>query len=313
MVTMSAIQGAFSRNWTLKLSALGVALLLWFSIRFEVQNQQEISNVAVRVDLSDPDWALTGGADPASVAVRFRGPALELLRLSTDRPVVVVPMPDVAGSDTSLVIQPGWVRFGERPGVSVEGIAPGSIRLRFEPVQRITLPAAVRLTGELPEGLALAALPEPTVREFRVAGPRSRTEALDSIPLLPVDLGTITQPGAVPVLVDTAGLAGVQVQPIALELDFRLEAVEVRSFNVAVPELPEPFRGEGYPETVAVRVSGASSVVRALSGVEIRVVPELPDDLEPDWERFEVRFRVEGLPPLLEGQADPVEVRREDP
>jgi hypothetical protein len=121
-----------------------VAVLLWFSVRFEARNQQEISNVAVRVDLSDPDWVLGAGAEPQSVAVRFRGsgagapPAFQ-----SDRPVVVVPMTDVTGSDTTFVIQPGWVRFGERPGVVVEGINPASVTFRFEPVARVTLPGAL--------------------------------------------------------------------------------------------------------------------------------------------------------------------------
>lgn len=313
MSSLATIRGAFARNWTMKLSALGIAVLLWFSVRFEARNQQEITNVAVRVDLTDPEWTVAGGADPASVAVRFRGPALELLRLSTDRPSIVVPVTDVLTGDTTLVIQPGWVRFGERPGVSVEGISPGSIRLRFEAVQRITLAPALRFTGELPDEVAFVAPPVPTVREFRVTGPRSRTAELDSIPLLPVDLSSVTQSGVLPTLVDTARVSGVQVQPIALEVEFRVEPRVTREVTVPAPELPEEYQGEGYPESITIELDGARTLVEGVNPAALRIALELPDPLDPEWERFEVGFRVEGLPVLVRARVDPVEVRREEP
>jgi YbbR domain-containing protein len=313
LVSVAGIQRAFTRNWTLKVSALGVAVLLWFSVRFEARNQQEISNVAVRVDLSDPDWVVGAGAEPQSVAVRFRGPALELLRLSSDRPVVVVPVTDVTGSDSTFVIQPGWVRFGERPGVVVEGINPASVTFRFEPVARVTLPGALGLTGELPEGLALAAAPRPSVNDFRVSGPRNLTAGLDSIPLGPVALGGITQSGSVPVLVDTARVSGVQVQPIALDVDFQVGPRVERQVEVAVPPLPEAYRGEGFPDRLTLTLSGAASLVEAVDPGALTLVLELPDTLDPDWERYEVGILVEGLSPLLAVQIDPIEVRREDP
>jgi hypothetical protein len=314
MVSMASIQRAFTRNWALKLSALGVAVLLWFSVRFEARNQQEITNVAVRVDLSDPEWVVASGAQPQAVSVRFRGPALELLRLSSDRPVVVIPVADVLSSDTAMVIQPGWVRFGERPGVTVEGISPGTVRMVFEPIQRIVLAPALRFTGELPDTLALAARPAPTVRELRVSGPRSRTDALDSIPLAPIDLGTITAAGPVPVRVDTARVQGVQVQPLSLEVDFRVEARENRTLELPAPPPPEWLSGaEGYPSRVPVEVTGAASLVRALAPGSLLLVATFPDDPGPEWDEVEVSFRVQGLPSLLEARVEPVEVRREDP
>jgi hypothetical protein len=297
----------------MKLSALGIAVLLWFSIRFEARNQQEIANVAVRVDLTDPEWAVAGGSDPGTVTVRFRGPALELLRLSADRPSIVVPVTDVVGGDTTLVLQPGWVRFGERPGVSVEGISPGSVRLSFESIQRITLPAALRFTGALPEDVALVAPPVPTVREFRVSGPRSRTGVLDSIPLVALDLSSVTQSGVLPALVDTARISGVQVQPIALEIEFRVEPRVAREVSVPAPLLPEAYRGEGYPEALIVHLDGARSLVEGVNPAALRILLELVEDLDPEWERHEVGFRVEGLPALVRARIDPVEVLREEP
>lgn len=316
MSSLAAIRRVVARDWTLKLSALGIALLLWFAVRFEARNQQEISSVAVRVDLSDPAWILADGSEPGSVSVRLRGPAMELLRLTSDRPVVVVPITEVGSADTTVVIQPGWVRFGERPGVLVEGISPGTVSLRFEPVERLTLAPALRLTGELPRDLALAAEPEPTVREFRISGPRSRMVQFDSVLLRPLDLSEITQAGAVPIMVDTAQMSGLQVQPVALEVQLRVEPRVERTFLLPAPDLPDPPAREGmegYPDSLTVTVSGAASLVEALVPGTLRLVPEFTDDVEDLDTSFEVSFRLEGLPTLLQGRVDPVQVRREDP
>ena len=252
------------------------------------------------------------GFDPARLSGALDRQVLD--RVASDRPVVVVPVADVLNPDTAMVIQPGWVRFGERPGVTVEGISPATVRVAFEPIQRVVLAPALRFTGELPDTLALAARPAPSVRELRVSGPRSRTDVLDSIPLTPIDLGAIAASGPVPARVDTARVQGVQVQPLSLEVDFRVEARENRTLELPSPPPPEWLAGaEGYPSRVAVEVTGAASLVRALAPGSLLLVATFPDDPGPDWESVEVSFRVQGLPSLLEARVEPVEVRREDP
>lgn len=309
---LNTVRGVMARNWTLKLSALGIALLLWFSVRFEARNQQELPSVAVRLDLTDPGWVLANGTNPGSVSVRFRGPAVELVRLSTDRPVVVVPISEVGSSDTTVVIQPGWVRFGERPGVTVEAIQPGSLRLQFEPIQRLTLPPALRFEGELPGDLALAAPPRATVGELRVSGPRSRMASLDSIPLRPVDLSAVRQSGAIPVLVDTARVRGVEVQPLALEVELRVEPRMERSLFLDAPPLPAPLEAVevvGYPLVIPVTFQGAISLIEALSPGQVRLEAELADDVDPAAEEgIMVSFRVIGVPAWIDVRVDPVRV-----
>jgi YbbR domain-containing protein len=299
------IKGAFTRNWTLKVAALGIALMLWLTVRFEAPTQQEIRNVAVRVDLSDPGWTLLDTSEPSGVTVRFRGPWGELARIAAERPTIVIPLGQVLSGDTAVVLQASWVRFGDRPGVVVEGLNPGVVRLRLEPVQRITLPPAVRLIGFLPDSLALAQLPVPSVTELRIFGPRSRTLELDSIPLLPVDLSRVTASGAVPVMVDTARVSGVQVQPISFELEFRVETRVERRFTEVPVIVSDPLLGleiEGLPRYIPVRISGANSVLGRLDPSALRLVVDLnPNALPAPGLSFEVTPRLEGVPALLTG------------
>jgi len=190
----------------------------------------------------------------------------------------------------------------------VEGINPGSVRLRFEPLQRRTLPPAIRLTGTLPEALALAAQPTASVRELRVSGARSLTLELDSIPLLPVDLSTLTASGAVMVRVDTTALRGVLVEPGELEVQFELESRGIRTFRLPAPVLPELL--DGVPVAIEVQVTGAPSLLERLVPDALRLVAELPPGLSPEAESFELVISVEGLSPLLEAQVEAVPVRR---
>jgi hypothetical protein len=159
MRSVGSLSDVFIRNWTLKLSAFGVALLLWVAVRAESENVQEIAGVPVQVEVADPRWALLGQATPTSVTVRFGGPSRELIAMALNRPSVVIPLDEIASEDTVVLIQPSWVRT-QATGVTADDIQPSSVRLAFEPVDRRTFTPALHLTGELPRLLAFAARPE---------------------------------------------------------------------------------------------------------------------------------------------------------
>lgn len=325
---MGPLSGFLTRNWTLKLSALGLALLLWVSVRVEAPNRQDLSGVPVRVDLTDPGWALTDPPTPATVQVRFGGPSRELLRMAVDRPALVIPLDQVASGDTTIVLRNQWVRVQDRAGVVVEDIQPPTVRLVMEPIERVGLPPAVRLDGELPSGLALSGPPFAAPAEIRVSGPRDRVLALDSVPLLPVNLATIQGSGAVQVEVAEAGLAGIQFQPRSVEVDFQVED-RVERVVSGIPVIlvdqggSEDALPEGMtvlPNTALVRLSGARSLVERLDPTGLRLVVDAngrswPEPGEEDW----FPLRLDGVPDLIRATPEPGEagVRRpeteEDP
>ena len=147
---MGSLSGFFSRNWTLKLSAFGVALLLWVAVRAEAPTRQELRDISVRVEVGDPEWALVGGPMPPTVTVRLGGPSRELIAMAVDRPTIVIPLEAVTSGDTAVSLSNSWVRVQDRPGVVVEEIQPSSVRLTLEPIERVMLPVATRIEGELP-------------------------------------------------------------------------------------------------------------------------------------------------------------------
>ena len=134
---MGSPSGFLIRNWTLKLSAFGFALLLWVVVRAESPNRQEISGGAVQVMVGDSAWALVSEPIPASVTVRFGGPSRQLISMAFDRPTVVIPLEEVAQADTVVQLSTAWVQIGDRQGVVAEDIQPSSVRLTLEPVERV--------------------------------------------------------------------------------------------------------------------------------------------------------------------------------
>lgn len=316
---MSSMSGFFSRNWTLKLSAFGVALLLWVSVRAEAPDRQTLPEVPIRLELNDPDWALVGGVQPATASVRFHGPSRELIRNLVDQPRIVVPVDRVASADTTIVLQPGHVRIQDRPGIVVDDIQPLSVRVSFEPVRRVELPAAVRIAGDLPDGLALARWPTPLPGMLRVSGPESRVEPLDSIRLRPVDLASVEESGRVAVSVDTTGLAQVLVQPARLEVEVDVVERAERALEDVPIVLSVPGWDELYELTTTsaeVRLTGAARLLDAVVPGSLYFLVDLEEGDLPE-EAGEERagaLVLQGVPRLLaaEHEVEEVTVRRRD-
>ena len=304
---MGSFSGILSRNWTLKLAAFGVALLLWVAVRAEAPTRQDFLDVPLRVDVGDPEWALVGEPTPSTVTVRVGGPSRELLSMALDRPTVVIPMEQVTNADTSVTLINSWVRIQDRPGVAVEAIQPSSVRLVLEPMERVTLRVEPRLEGELPEGFAMAGLPVAFPEQVRISGPRSRVLELEVVPLLPLELESMTRSGRVSVGVDTLALTGLLVQPLTVDVDIpfedRIERVMSGIPIVLPPALLESGSLELRPSTASVIVRGARSLVdRADPTVFELVVRIEPADVPQPGEEAEFPVALQGLPPLVGGE-----------
>lgn len=305
---MGSISGFFSRNLTLKLSAFGVALLLWVAVRAEAPSREDFPEVPVQVDVIDPDWAVVGDPDPASVTVRFGGPSRALIGMALARPTVVIPLEGVANADTTVRLVTSWVRIQDRPGVIVEGIQPSAVRVRLEPVESVLLPPALRLEGELPEEFAMAAPPAVDPPTIRVTGPRSRVSEMDSVLLMPLRLDEVRGSGRVDVALDTTAISGLSANPSRVGLDVRVEDRIERVVSGIPIVLPESMSGtEGLelrPETASVIVRGARSVIDRADPTRFRLVVRIEaEDLPPPGgEAKEFPVALEGLPPLVRGE-----------
>jgi YbbR domain-containing protein len=306
-------------NWHLKLAALGLAVLLWALVQTEPLSQETFAAVPVTVDVVDSTWTIARAPSPSTVELRLGGPAREIIRLARDGTSLRIPVTSVGSRDTIVALQREWVNLGERAGVTVESVSPLTVSMAFEPAVERNVPVSLPLRGELPEEIALAAVPEISPAVVGVRGPESRMLGLDSLRLVPLDLATVHESGSISQAVDTTGLRGATVRPAAVTVAVRVEPLVERVLD-NVPIRAEAPAGEPratvMPAAVQLRIAGASSLVTGLDLSLVRVSAE-PESLR-GLERGEmrrVRLRVDGVPPLVTAQlsSDVVTARSAEP
>lgn len=306
-------------NWRLKLSALGLSVLLWALVQTEPTNQETLSSVPVRVQVADSGWATTGPPSPSTVQVRFGGPPREIIRVAGEGGTIRIPVSEVTSRDTIITLRREWVQLAEGSNVTVESFSPSEVRISFEPAQTRLLPVSPRLVGRIRDHLALASGIDVSPQLVRVRGPESRVQGLDSVPLAPFDLSEIQRSGAFTVPVDTSGLLGASVVPPTATLDVRVEELAERVIEGVEVEVPNPPGQPPVvvePPTIQVRLAGARSIISSLDESRLRVwiPPELYQDMAPGEDRF-LRVQVDGVPALVTAvpSTERVTVRRPAP
>ena len=306
-----SVPGVLVRNWRLKIAALALAVLLWVTMRLTDDriDQLSIPDVDVRVEHVHRDWFLRQPPSPAAVRMSVSGPVGDILRVAMARPSVVIRVDTVLAEDTVLTLVHDWVTDIDRNGVSIENFQPSTVRLFFERNREVEIPVTARLTGDVPDSLALVTEPRSNLLFTRVRGPASRVEVLETVFLEPFDLGRLTGPGKFDVPLDTTGLGGLVVNPTMATLAV---AVAARRSRVLAP-LPVEFTGASAalrpdPASVAVTLYGAEEVLgRAdTTGIRVRVAM----DPAAVWEvvaregRARVPLALSGLPVWVEGAAE---------
>ncbi len=315
-----SLSDVLSRNWRIKLAALLLAVLLWATMRLSddrVVSRLEIPGVQVRVDQVASDWLLKSAPSPSTVEVTVTGPMGELFRVAMAEPVVVIPVDSVPGEDLVLELVPDWVWNVDRGSVVIEDFAPSSVRLFFERYEDEDIPVSLRLTGRLPDSLALVSEPRANLLFAQVRGPASLMDALETVFLAPFDLSGLSGSGQFDVVVDTAGLGGMAVSPMMATVTVEATTRESR----VVGPLPVEFAAGGEdlvvePDSVNVALSGARARLAESDAADLvaRVSGDPAEVRRAIDESGEIRLPVEvsGLPRFVDGAAEPdsVTVRR---
>ena len=207
--------GLITDSWELKLTALGLAVLLWAAVRSEETTRFTMRDVPVELRLTDQAWLVEGDVEPTMVDVDVTGPVRELVRLAFAEATIVVPVDNV--EDTLELYRPRgeWIEFdGRFENLRIDEIQPAVIRMRFQPIERREVPVSLRLEP----GMATSARPVIEPAAVMVEGPRNRVAALDSIVAHVPSLEEALD-GNVRLPLDTAGL-GVAVQPAIVSVRF---------------------------------------------------------------------------------------------
>ena len=311
---MKVVPRLLARNWRLKLAALGLAIFLWAVVGTRPNSTSVVIPARVQVDMSaSPGWTTARPPDPATVNVHVQGSFDDLQRIQRGGLVVRVPLERVAGGDTVVTLRPAWAPVD---GATVERIEPAQVSLAFAPSDSAAKPLSIRTTGSLPGGKALAQPLQLTPGVVRIRGPANLVSAVDSIPILPLDLSRFSESGMFEAPLDTAAFPGITFATTRPTVTVRLEDAVERVFG-AVPvvfsDIPDGIPTDRMsldPPLVEVTLQGGRTRVEQASAPDLRAVVAgvFVESMEPGESRV-VPLRLGGVPPLVSARANPDSVR----
>lgn len=316
---MSVLPAVVTHNWTLKLASLGLALFLWAVVRAEPPDRELLTEVPVLVQIGDLDWREAQPPEPATVQVRFAGPARQIVGLNRQSVALRIPIDAVHSPDTTVQLRRDWVVVEGGTGLVVEDVLPATVDVHLERTSVEVRPIRLVLSGRLPEGKALAGPVAISPQLTRLRGSASRLSTIDSVSTMPLELSGMDQPGRMMLRLDTTGVGDLAPTPSEVEAVVRVE----NALDRVLPPVDVEAEGPGAagleidPPALAVAVRGAEGRVSAadLSGLRLVVAEEDLLDLAPGESR-RVAVRVLGVDdPFLAVRVEPdsVTVRRPEP
>ncbi|MBT8403905.1 MAG: hypothetical protein KJP18_08615, partial [Gemmatimonadetes bacterium] len=280
---------AVTRNWTLKLSAFAMAVFLWAVVRAEPPDREVLTEVPVIVQISPLEWRPAQSPEPATVQVRFAGPARQILDLDRRSATVRVPLEQIGSSDTTVELRRDWVVVDGGSGLVVEDILPASVRILLERTVLEARPVVMPTVGDPPPGFSLAGPLSASPSVVRVRGPAGRLAEVDSVRTLPVDLEGLTGVARIRVGLDTTGLGDLTFTPMEVEVAVRAEESAERLLPPVAVQIEGPASAglEIEPDAIAVSVRGPSQRVAEadLSELRLRVSDEDLLDIAPGESR----------------------------
>lgn len=298
-------------NWRLKLAALGLAVLIWAVVSSEQVTTQWIP---VRVDpvVRDPEYVLSGAADPAEVRVQFSGAGRELWELALDRPKLVLPLEDV-GERRAFAVDATMLRRSSRLDVQVLDIRPAVVRVDLQRLVSRVVPVHARIGRRSLDRYVIGDELEILPAEVRVTGPADRLAEITAVTterfeIVPTTDSTFDRQAEL----DTAGLGGVSVSRPVVRVSGGLDVRAQRTLGDVRVSVPGGL--QGAPARVQVDLEGPRRALDRVFPAGVRAVvrrDSLPAVLPPGGMDAPVDF--EGLPPGVTARATPARVRVHPP
>jgi YbbR domain-containing protein len=280
-----------TRNWPLKLLALGLAFAVWVSVTGE---SRIVVGFRVPVEVVLPSDRLLRHPAPPTIGVELRGPETILRGVDSTDLALRVDLRDTGPG--ARTVQPA--------GSDVKGLPRGIDIVQFDPAQltfdvvarsRRSLPVAPSFVDDPPAGYALygaQVVPE----TVEVEGPESEVASQSRLRTDPIHLEGRTRSFTAEVGVVSDNPAVRVVDPRPLEVRAFVDAAPV---EVTIEDVPVVLAGQvpaasPVPSSVRVTLSGPPAVLAGIVPSRIRAVADV-SGLTPRAEPYHLPLRTEIL------------------
>ena len=274
---LDSLRGTLVDNWPIKLTALGLAAVLWAAVAAQEPTTQ-IVPVVVRVE--PPPGRNLVGAIP-EVRALFRGIPRELIKLYADAPIIRKTLPDtITGSSFALELAVSDIAVIDGAAVNAQQIEPQSIRITLDDVSRKSVPVVNRVTIEPDSGYQIFGGVTVSPSSITIQGPQDRVAAVTSIGTESVALSGVRAPLRRRVPLSTTDLAGLRPSQTSVTVTAEISALADRVID-GVRVVLDAGDGSTWistPATVNVIVTGRLSRMSSLSRDSVRVVATPPSD-----------------------------------
>ena len=252
------------RNLALKFLAIGLAVLLWFTVSGEPTIVERGLRIPLEFQNIPAGFEIVGDT-PDTVDVRVRGSSAILSRLEPGEVVAVLDLRTARPGSRLFDLVTEQVRAPF--GVDVAQVAPATIALDLEPSGRRTVPVVPAVEGEPAPGYVVGEVSSDPATVL-VVGPESRLRQLTEAMTEPVAVAGATAPVRAEVTVGVPDLAlrlsvprravvTVDVVPAPAERTLREVPVHVRNVSAQLT-------ARVVPPVVTVRVRGSRPQVQSL-------------------------------------------------
>ncbi|MBA2525493.1 MAG: hypothetical protein H0V18_06865 [Pyrinomonadaceae bacterium] len=258
----------FVEDWSLKLLALAITLILWFAVTG--QNQPLTIRTGVQLNLIRPSNLDISNDPPRTVEVVLRGSRPNLQSLSPLDLVATVDVSDHPAGERVIRLTLDRVTMQLPDGVKIESFQPSTIPIRLEPRVERQIPIEVKTEGKPADGYEVYEM-NPAQTTVRVRGPASRIEALQKAPTETISLaGRKESFTATRVAIDIPDQKIEILDPL---VDLAVEVGEKRTEKSFSGVIARAISGvEIRPATAEVSLSGPASVLAELRPDDVKVV-----------------------------------------
>jgi YbbR domain-containing protein len=261
----------FVEDWSLKLLALAITLVLWFAVTG--QNKPVTIRTSVQLNLIRPENLDISNDPPKTVDVILTGSRNDLDQISTPNLVATVDIRDQKPGERVVRLSPERVEMEVPEGVKIESFQPSTIPIRLEPRVERAPEVEVKIEGTPADGYEVYGI-HPMQNTVRVRGPASRIEALKKAPTETISIeGKKESFTARQVAID---IPDHKIDVLDALVDVAIDIGERRaekSFS-GVPA-QSASGGAVQPATADVTLSGPASTIANLRPEDVKIVVDI--------------------------------------